>query len=220
MPTNSSYKETDYLAGLWRSTLPRSLFWAIRDTPNIKRYRFPYCSSPSWSWASVSGNVYWLEESEKDVKVLEASTNPVADPFGQVNGGVIRLAGRLFHVSLISPQYNKIRAILEWEYVIPNESSLFKRTLFVRTNFDDAALDGTNIPGTYFAPIACSSFDRSTIGLLLEKVGYKKGTFRHIGAFMSFLSVDACVDAQRQHRMGPDNYLDFDGKDVYTFDII
>lgn len=47
--------ETKYLAGLWSDTLPQSLIWEARN--RSERIR-PYIA-PSWSWASVTGPVYW-----------------------------------------------------------------------------------------------------------------------------------------------------------------
>jgi len=59
------------------------------------------CSTPSWSWASVSEYVTfgYADEVFDEVKVIEASITPVADHLGQVTGGLIRLVGRLFHAS-------------------------------------------------------------------------------------------------------------------------
>lgn len=47
--------EAKYLAGLWSDTLPQSLMWETRN----RSERIRPCIAPSWSWASVTGPVYW-----------------------------------------------------------------------------------------------------------------------------------------------------------------
>ncbi|PQE33836.1 heterokaryon incompatibility protein [Rutstroemia sp. NJR-2017a WRK4] len=58
-------RESEYLAGLWRSDFPRCLAWYRRelsDCPTGKpcMQRSLDIGIPSWSWASVSGQVHWL----------------------------------------------------------------------------------------------------------------------------------------------------------------
>lgn len=58
-------KETndEYLAGLWKSTLPKDLLWIIHSWSNRanrpKSYR-----APSWSWASVDEPVGWVYDGD------------------------------------------------------------------------------------------------------------------------------------------------------------
>ena len=96
----------EYLAGLWRSDLLRSLLW-IGYPGGEKSSRFETYVAPSWSWASVEGPVYTPGQNsffDRDEKVLldilEASTSPMAGPVGPVNGGHIKLRGRLCPVEL------------------------------------------------------------------------------------------------------------------------
>lgn len=43
--------ETEYVAGMWKATLPASLMWNTFGAGT----RHPACQVPSWSWASVDG---------------------------------------------------------------------------------------------------------------------------------------------------------------------
>ncbi|KAI0142806.1 heterokaryon incompatibility protein-domain-containing protein [Xylariaceae sp. FL1272] len=90
----SLYRPSDYLAGIWRESLLRGLFWR-RDGPGKKSSGY---RSPSWSWASQDSTVAyarvddsWLEP-EFDTFIRAASV--VAnkhDVFGQVSSGTIEL---------------------------------------------------------------------------------------------------------------------------------
>jgi hypothetical protein len=60
-----SYRDTDFLAGLWRTSLPFNLLWTC-ETPNLKRPGPPPDEEgegnanrelPTWSWASVDGRI-------------------------------------------------------------------------------------------------------------------------------------------------------------------
>ena len=103
----------DYLAGLWKSTLVRGLLWGTGplsgegrkiDCSRPSTYR-----APSWSWASVEGNVstfagpsnaaspqpfenQYTELLDHDVRVVGF------DVFGQVSWGMIVLRGPLNHI--------------------------------------------------------------------------------------------------------------------------
>ncbi|KAK3342739.1 heterokaryon incompatibility protein-domain-containing protein, partial [Neurospora tetraspora] len=47
----------EYLAGHWRSNLPRSLMWRNLDELGVKYHSSEEYIAPSWSWASVVGKV-------------------------------------------------------------------------------------------------------------------------------------------------------------------
>ncbi|TVY56194.1 hypothetical protein LCER1_G002513 [Lachnellula cervina] len=96
-----------YLAGLWRSNLARSLIWSIEDDRDrVGRYdvievRRPKAwRAPSWSSVSVEGPVRIPQISgfRSAIEVLEASTEPsTLDPYGQVASGNIVARGRVVY---------------------------------------------------------------------------------------------------------------------------
>ncbi|KAF4634273.1 hypothetical protein G7Y89_g3830 [Cudoniella acicularis] len=91
------YNETrdQYLAGLWRGQIEEQLCWRRLNQAPLKR---PSWRAPTWSWASIDGGVGWRALQKgiletKYIDVLDASTTIYShDPFGQVTGGIIRLA--------------------------------------------------------------------------------------------------------------------------------
>lgn len=95
----------DYLAGLWRSELENQLLWSTSAEAETKQIR-----APSWSWSSVDGWItpIFLEILEyattridswtNSIKVLEASTTPIADQFGPVSGGYLIIQGPMCRI--------------------------------------------------------------------------------------------------------------------------
>ncbi|KAH6625562.1 heterokaryon incompatibility protein-domain-containing protein, partial [Boeremia exigua] len=86
----------DYYAGLWRSeTLLLDLLWCSWD-----HSRPAVCRAPSWSWASVTGRVYWYnypQDFELLAEVVSIQTIPLgSDPFGQLLSGQLELKGPCF----------------------------------------------------------------------------------------------------------------------------
>ncbi|RYO82370.1 hypothetical protein DL766_004750 [Monosporascus sp. MC13-8B] len=82
-----------YLAGLWRTSMPRSLLWRV----NGQGRKPPMYRAPSWSWASLDGNVIipvggppWYAD------VVDACVHlQDGDVTGQVAGAQMRLRGPL-----------------------------------------------------------------------------------------------------------------------------
>ena len=101
-----SFRDDDYLAGLWRAHLPSALMWTTHNGLQANgepTHRPGTYRAPSWSWASVEGLIEvfsgarpgeerWLELCQ----ILDASTTALGeDTTGQVSDGYIKLRGRL-----------------------------------------------------------------------------------------------------------------------------
>lgn len=88
-----------YLAGLWNYNIENQLLWRVINSEESKRYG-TYVA-PSWSWASVQGEIDMLQAFYREnrfpcAKVLETSVIPIASPFSQVSeGSFIKLRGQL-----------------------------------------------------------------------------------------------------------------------------
>jgi Heterokaryon incompatibility protein (HET) len=57
----------EYLAGIWKDTIPESLRWIAYEgttVPQPSGYR-----APSWSWAAVNGRVEWLIETSNEMPI-------------------------------------------------------------------------------------------------------------------------------------------------------
>ena len=55
-----SVSSDDYLAGIWREDLARGLLWAPHDSSQTGRYA--QYVAPTWSWASLKGQVHFPSE--------------------------------------------------------------------------------------------------------------------------------------------------------------
>lgn len=93
----AKFSNDEYLAGLWRSRLPRDLLWYTSHPRNDNEH--PEYVAPSWSWASMDGEVTWFEDEvglglRPLIEIISAHVEQAkANPFGQVKSGSISLAG-------------------------------------------------------------------------------------------------------------------------------
>ncbi|KAI1073727.1 HET-domain-containing protein [Whalleya microplaca] len=81
-----------YLAGLWKHTMPRSLLWQ----PKTQGHRVPAYRAPSWSWASLDGEISFIFGGgvRWHVSLIDASTVPRGmDVTAELTGGVLHLDG-------------------------------------------------------------------------------------------------------------------------------
>ncbi|KAL6893394.1 hypothetical protein GGI43DRAFT_184051 [Trichoderma evansii] len=101
----SMAQKFQYFAGLWLANLHEGLLWEVRLRPgqtHATRIMFPFKNqkAPTFSWASVDAGVYYTEPWKgllvPDATIIQACSMPKAhDPFGDVDGGFIKLKGRL-----------------------------------------------------------------------------------------------------------------------------
>lgn len=96
----------EYLAGLWKSHMPRALAWIVKGNNKLGKRRRALPGSwhcPSWSWASITGDLRFLYDYD-DVKNKIPSflkflnhriTHSGLNPFGTVSAGMIQVRGRL-----------------------------------------------------------------------------------------------------------------------------
>jgi hypothetical protein len=98
----------NYLAGLWREDLARLLLWSMN--PQIApRPLPPQYRAPSWSWASLDGQIIMpISRSCKppSLRVLEADSRPSGlDPFGAVKSGRLKVSGLMLKIDYV-PEYD------------------------------------------------------------------------------------------------------------------
>ncbi|KAI3320521.1 hypothetical protein HD806DRAFT_506649 [Xylariaceae sp. AK1471] len=88
-----------YVAGLWKSHLPLGLLWASAQPhlqSNSQEYR-----APSWSWASLEGQVDWFDhlqtKVDRHLSILACDVMPTFTqaPYGTVTSGSLVLSGHL-----------------------------------------------------------------------------------------------------------------------------
>jgi hypothetical protein len=96
------FKDEVYLAGHWKSYLINQLLWEV--SPHTEGSRPQQYRAPSWSWASVEGQVGFRDILESDnqkllAKVLNAKVVTWhGDPTGTVLHGFINIEGKLMSV--------------------------------------------------------------------------------------------------------------------------
>lgn len=110
-----------YLAGLWKGDLAGGLLWAASTMEKLQKtteYR-----APSWSWASVEGEIYYegiLAWDSRDsgvpekfeLEVLDAQTKPTGlNHLGAVHGGYIKVRGLLK-----ATPFSRVANGLDWSY--------------------------------------------------------------------------------------------------------
>jgi Heterokaryon incompatibility protein (HET) len=90
-----------YCAGLWRNDIRTGLTWRTEALDETKRS--PNYRAPTWSWASIDGQVYWSFTRRREVKsdlvmrtkIVSCEVQPLHQTaqFGEVKSGVIQLHG-------------------------------------------------------------------------------------------------------------------------------
>ncbi|KAL8941990.1 MAG: hypothetical protein Q9216_001923 [Gyalolechia sp. 2 TL-2023] len=177
--------QDEYIAGLWRGTLPSDLLWKVtggKQANGLPSARATQYRAPSWSWASLDGHILPGRPNIERIliSIEEAVTNPLIPtiPLGQLKSGWIRLRGVLL------PGMVKIR-----------ESSVLQPER-LSVHFADE-----NIAGDYWIspdiqneisdqPVFCLIISTKNqyngtllLGLALHCVNRAKATYRRIGLF-------------------------------------
>ncbi|KAH6639638.1 heterokaryon incompatibility protein-domain-containing protein [Boeremia exigua] len=88
--------ESEYLAGLWDTNIIRDLLWYIGDSWNTVSRRFDAYIAPSWSWASLSGPVWFLPVLDKSrLGPVTITHHHIAlctsDPYGAVKSASLHV---------------------------------------------------------------------------------------------------------------------------------
>jgi hypothetical protein len=90
MHVNATLKDK-YLAGLWRQNLETQLLW--RSLSPATAHRVIEYIAPSWSWASLEGEI---DTTESKVQFLGCEVIPVSPdaPYGAVSSVYLRIRGQ------------------------------------------------------------------------------------------------------------------------------
>ncbi|OTA93443.1 hypothetical protein M434DRAFT_11609 [Hypoxylon sp. CO27-5] len=96
-----SHMKDEYLAGLWKSTLPSFLCWQVTSDENERFPRPIDYQGPSWSWTGINGPVNFIlaRACDQDCRavLLDVDIKPVNAhaKYGSVQYGILTLKGRL-----------------------------------------------------------------------------------------------------------------------------
>jgi hypothetical protein len=181
------YEKTqdEYLAGLWRSSLPTDLVWralhSTQEPTRTKCYR-----APTWSWASLIGPVVlegaWERGINPCVQLKESAITPLTDGdiFCQVGDGYLRLQG--YHLVTPELRYEPQR--------VPNVQVVVNSDLVVKIdlNFDQPPFrhrENVILMIVYTVSpryLTWSKGAKTLRGLVLEEEGVQ-GCYRRVGMF-------------------------------------
>jgi hypothetical protein len=225
--------EDDYLAGLWRENVAVDLLWRLVGCG----VRFEEMVAPSWSWASVEGEVHWnpsgirvqnpkrLSLELLDIRLDVAQT----DTFGPLKGGHVLVAAHLYPILLSEPDTTTIPGYPFMKKLLINNHEFLHDDTFTEC-LDHEPLYSQCPQGmiaAFFCHFATSAqpaleAEYMSEGLLLEHEPRQEGTYRRIGLLRIFHP-----DTQEhiQERMsGPmlasDQYLDVDAQGRYVIRIV
>lgn len=102
-----------YLAGLWKSQLPRTLHWEIYHPEGSGKRAQPY-RAPTWTWASLDGPIWTpsCPDSHESVliEIVDSMVETGLNPTGAVSGGklIIRAPARIsvpIHDEISQPHF-------------------------------------------------------------------------------------------------------------------
>jgi hypothetical protein len=217
-------KGTDYLAGLERARLSEELQWKRRVGPKNRR-TVGYCA-PSWSWAAGNGEIFLpaFGGNRDDLfEILDAETTPIEDPYGQVIGGHIRIRGLICQITMVERGHGFSGIKIFIESVVVNSHTYDFRDSHHRVYWDGDTRQGLlSHDGFSFYFLLCHLSLTDTNGLLLQRKHGRKGKFRRVG-WLDFRDEGFGKDVRAASSAGmltEDDYLDFDGVDQYTIEII
>lgn len=179
-----------YVAGLWEADLPQQLLWRRRNPFNryqkaAKNERPEEWRAPTWSWASLDGNIDYtlnalgVKRFDRAV-VMSVDAPPASEEnvFGKVTSGQLTIRGP----SLASRTAEGLEI-----GPVPTEegpSTLTRRGQeFVTVHFDiESDVDKLSQPTTELHFLAMINSPKETYGLVLKRMGGDK--FQRVGLFV------------------------------------
>ncbi|KAH7137911.1 heterokaryon incompatibility protein-domain-containing protein [Dendryphion nanum] len=171
----------NYLAGLWEERLGEDLSWSLRNPgkrPELER-------APSWSWASVDGEVIWWSWAFSEImKIVHCSARTLIGNGGQITASRISLRGHWMILHLVFP-FDRVSNGMEPTLSNPTatiESGSFLHPLPAQISIFLDAIDDT-YDVVFGMPILRTETEGSSFqALLLVNVGGNdNNTYRRIG---------------------------------------
>lgn len=103
----ASYLSDEYVAGMWRGSLQNDLlWWAFDSSYKNEPTRHKTYTAPTWSWASIKGEVFTAAyESDRMKYLYEVNDYKLEyvtdDIMGAIRSGWLRLSGQLHELQLL-----------------------------------------------------------------------------------------------------------------------
>lgn len=181
----------EYIAGHWRLDMPHGLMWGcpfpVEQSGDIYR-------APTWSWASIPGGNTITQPPQKllpRAEILEIKLESRGDQFGPVDGGFMRLRGRVCKAKLTWYPLEDEDEYWEREYVLKVGTS-GRRTASFSVCID--RIEDADDPLAYCLDLemgrrsSMKSLKWSHIypvhnGLLIRPTGRQKAEYRRVGCY-------------------------------------
>jgi hypothetical protein len=200
-----------YCAGLWANDILRGLMWTRRQPePEVTSRLLQQCKPrdynvPSWSWASILGQmvtyVYPATDEyvfmEEQARVLELTTSPRSDDnFGQTKGGYLMIEGSYYDIQ--DPRIGTIENTFKSTPILQSTlHSVYNNTPHIEENFrqqhqeHDGQKFGLLLLTTYFTRRAYGLRTREGpikyrnwpgfVSLIVETTGMLENEYRRVG---------------------------------------
>lgn len=226
-----NWSEDDYVAGLWRHDLAVDLLWRTAGVGT----KMPCYAAPSWSWASIKGDIYFHSSDNRNVvrnnlaiKLLSIVVSPAGGGMGPVSDGYLVIQGPLHQIHLSQPDLS-IDNYPCLQKLRIGATELCSHSAFEDSLDDDSWYHQWHLRNhkTYFcrfmtAPTPHLDEDFMSEGLILEHVGDERGIYRRIGWLRIFVNDPQVLFAEKSaaDELTPEEYITRNDVNEYTFTII
>jgi hypothetical protein len=187
---------SDYLAGLWKCNLVTELQWRRQDGVAAAD-RYNQYVAPSWSWASINGEIedFFLGDEEEDslqqemIYILVSCNVELADPsfeYGAVKSGTLVVKTKIHSFFWKPPMESDAITGEDWDgfLSIVDEGGVYPEQMVGKVRLD--AKEPELEEGSQITCIAMSLVERipsqnRVEGLALLPVNEEEGIWRRVG---------------------------------------
>lgn len=206
-----SFLGDDYLAGLWKESLPSELLWYSYHTIEKPPTRPNLYLAPSWSWASVKGPVKWEVDSRlpewSAVNIIASGIDLATTDFaGQVTNGFIRLIGRPI-AGYLRTTPSSLTSTTETTLHLSDLNFELVNIVYLDSDLEPKYEKA----GVFFLPVTIGT-ESWTKGLVLELVDPVRNTYRRLGYARLFQRLGALSEPEDLVR----SYIDSFSEQIMT----
>ncbi|KAI1414620.1 heterokaryon incompatibility protein-domain-containing protein [Hypoxylon sp. FL1857] len=174
-----SHMKDEYLAGLWKSTLPSFLCWRVASDEHERFPRPIDYQGPSWSWTGINGPIDFIlaRACDRDcsAQLLDVDIKLVNEyaKYGSVQYGILTLKGRLREATWHRNTTGSVLASRTEgsSKIDPNEEITMKSTTVYpdADDFEESTKTSSSIEVSLFEIGKCTGLKRrGPVGLVLR----------------------------------------------------
>ncbi|KAF4630306.1 hypothetical protein G7Y89_g7834 [Cudoniella acicularis] len=178
--------QDEYIVGFFKKQLPRALYWYPRRGRAIK----PPYRAPSWSWASVQGEVdfelpgnFEPALSLATIEKLEVQLVDKENPFGQIVSASITLRAQLFRPLGRSQQNNHDDVLVEYVHNKSSGSARKTKEVIIELKFDDSSVAQPPQQQLFYLCLHGSRL-QMRVGLILVSHSDEPDCYIRVGSFV------------------------------------